>query len=107
MGCGDHFICTCECHEDPELLHAVPCCVTCPQCGTANVLDPEEPPKDFVLCSEWEQHHIWCNSYMRPRKGCKLCERLFAEYPYESTGDGMKDGEELAKKHFPDAQIRK
>lgn len=35
---------------------------------------------------------------MRPREGCKLCERLYREYPM----DGMTP-DELQEKHFPEA----
>lgn len=56
--------------------------------------------------AEIEAHHIWCNYYMRPREGCKLCERLFARYPYEKTDDKLKDGKDLMAKHFSENIVR-
>lgn len=44
---------------------------------------------------EEKYHHIWCNYWMRPRKGCKSCERLYRLYP---MGDF-----DMAEKYFPDA----
>lgn len=44
-----------------------------------------------------DEHHIWCNWWGRPRAGCKLCERLFKEYP---VYPGDKPGD-LMKRHFP------
>ena len=48
------------------------------------------------------EHHIWCNYFMYPRKGCKMCARLFEEYPYKQTQDPKEAAEKLLKKHFPD-----
>ena len=45
---------------------------------------------------EKTEHHIWCNYFMRPREGCKLCERLYKEYP-----TGKMTPNELLKRHFP------
>ena len=28
-----------------------------------------------------KEHHIWCNYFMRPREGCKMCKGLFEKYP--------------------------
>lgn len=49
---------------------------------------------------EEQGHHIWCNYFMRPVKGCKMCEGLRARYP----DDGLTPNE-LAKKHFPEAKF--
>ena len=27
------------------------------------------------------KHHPWCNWFMRPRKNCSMCERLYKAYP--------------------------
>ncbi len=27
-----NVVCKCECHTDPEIRHAVPCCFVCPKC---------------------------------------------------------------------------
>ena len=42
------------------------------------------------------EHHIWCNFFMRDPKTCKMCDRLYEEYPM----DGLTP-DELLKKHFP------
>ena len=42
-----------------------------------------------------EEHHIWCNDFMHPRKDCKMCESLYHEYPLEGLNE-----EELMAKHF-------
>ena len=46
------------------------------------------------------EHHIWCNYWMKDRKTCKMCERLFKEYPMDKTPD------EMLKKYFPDVKKR-
>lgn len=43
-----------------------------------------------------QEHHIWCNNFMKPRAGCKTCAELFRKYPYEGLSP-----DELLKKHFP------
>lgn len=35
-----------------------------------------------------KEHHIWCNYYMRSRKDCKMCKRLYEKYP---TKENMMD----------------
>lgn len=48
-------------------------------------------------------HHVFCNFFHRPRKGCKMCKRFFDAYkpkPGETS-------EELALRYFPDLEIRK
>lgn len=47
------------------------------------------------------RHHIWCNYFMRPAEGCKMCEGLRAKYPEDCSSD------ELIAKHFPEAISRK
>ena len=47
--------------------------------------------------SEATSHHPWCNFFFGPRAGCKLCARLFEEYPLEE-GDSDSD---LVWRHFP------
>ncbi len=41
-------------------------------------------------------HHIWCNYFMRPEKGCKMCEGLRKEYPEDVSSS------EMMKKYFPE-----
>jgi len=43
------------------------------------------------------KHHPWCNYFNTPTKGCKLCARLFKEYPVLEN----MTSDELAKKYFP------
>ena len=50
---------------------------------------------------EIEEHHIWCNFFMRPREGCKMCDDLYKNYP----SNGLAPGE-LVKKHFPQVVAR-
>ena len=47
------------------------------------------------------EHHFWCNFFGMPVEGCKQCERLYREYPYE-PGEEMG----LYKEHFPNAVVR-
>ncbi len=47
-------------------------------------------------------HHPWCNFFMRPREGCKMCEGLFKDYPIK-PGESTDD---LLKKHFPNVVKR-
>lgn len=47
------------------------------------------------------EHHVWCNFFMRPIEGCKMCERLWKEYPYNTNSDIS----ELMAKNFPDAKV--
>ena len=49
-----------------------------------------------------KEHHIWCNYFMKPAKGCKFCKRLHKEYPMDDLTP-----DELQEKHFPDAIRRK
>ena len=42
------------------------------------------------------QHHIWCNYYMKPREGCRMCEDFFKRFP-------MTETEDMVSEHFPDA----
>ena len=42
-----------------------------------------------------KEHHIWCNYYTRPRKDCKMCERLFKLY--------QENSEAMMIKYFPEA----
>jgi hypothetical protein len=37
-----------------------------------------------------ERHHIWCNNYMNPYDGCKMCKRLEKEYPM-----GNRDADQM------------
>jgi hypothetical protein len=48
------------------------------------------------------EHHPWCNYFYGPREGCKMCDRLFAQYPVEG-----KTPSELLAEHFPDAIVVK
>lgn len=43
------------------------------------------------------KHHIWCNFFGRPVKGCDQCKGLWKLYPYETH----EDANGLIKKHFP------
>lgn len=42
------------------------------------------------------RHHIWCNDFMYPAKGCEMCKKLREKYP----DDGLSPSE-LLEKHFP------
>jgi hypothetical protein len=46
------------------------------------------------------KHHLWCNWFMRKAEGCEMCDKLFAEYPYETE----EEAAELYSKHFPEAE---
>ena len=46
--------------------------------------------------SQEDEHHIWCNFFVNPRKGCKQCEDLYKRYPMDE-----KTPNDLLKKHFP------
>ncbi len=51
--------------------------------------------------SNAERHHPWCNFFPLPREGCKMCGRLFRDYP-------LREGESVAEmigREFPDAKI--
>lgn len=49
-----------------------------------------------------KEHHPWCNFFTGPVETCKMCKRLYEEYP---LGDGTTA--ELIKKHFPDVKEKK
>ena len=52
--------------------------------------------------NSWEEHHPWCNYFYRPNpQKCKMCERLYKEYPI----NGMTL-DEMMGKYFPDVIIR-
>ena len=57
--------------------------------------------------TESNEHHVWCNHFMRPQKGCKMCEGLFKDYPYDTSDNPEKIGKDLMKKHFPNVIIRR
>ena len=44
-----------------------------------------------------EKHHPWCNRFLMPREGCKMCEEAYQKYPV----NGLTSNELMAK-HFPD-----
>jgi len=44
------------------------------------------------------KHHIWCSFFMKPRKNCKMCKRLFKEYP--------ENNDEMIKKYFPNVKVK-
>lgn len=52
---------------------------------------------------EEKEHHIWCNDFHKPRKGCQMCERLYREYSYKKD----ENPEEMMKRYFPNNIIRK
>jgi hypothetical protein len=45
------------------------------------------------------EHHLWCNLVMGPPEKCRMCEGLWARYPYSTNEEA--DG--LAAKYFPNA----
>jgi len=47
-----------------------------------------------------QEHHIWCNFFMRPREECPSCKRLDELYPM----DGITP-DELLVKHFPKVAV--
>lgn len=47
-----------------------------------------------------KEHHAWCNFFMQPRAGCKMCERLYRDYPMDVPI------EEMVRKYFPEAVSR-
>lgn len=47
-------------------------------------------------------HHPWCSYFTRPRAGCRLCERLWVQYPL-TPGQTV---DALLKTHFPDTVKR-
>ena len=51
--------------------------------------------------SKENTHHPWCNFFGKPREGCKLCEKLYREYPVVGESYG-----EMMAKYFPDVIIR-
>ena len=53
------------------------------------------------LYMEGNEHHIWCNFFMRPREGCKLCESLYVSCPIEGLTP-----DEMFEKYYPDVTIR-
>lgn len=30
---GDLYVCDCKCHENPNIMHCMPCCYECEFCG--------------------------------------------------------------------------
>jgi hypothetical protein len=56
---------------------------------------------DFVLGSEVALHHPFCNFFVRPREGCRQCERLFQTCPIKP---GQSPAELIAER-WPDAKI--
>jgi hypothetical protein len=58
------------------------------------ILDPNGRP--IYNEQETTRHHPWCNYYMRPRQGCKMCERFYLKYPVM---------ENMTETYFPKAQI--
>jgi hypothetical protein len=47
------------------------------------------------------EHHIWCNFTNKDPNNCKLCDRLFKEYPMED-----KSPEKMIETYFPDVITR-
>jgi hypothetical protein len=52
--------------------------------------------------TSYKDHHIWCNKWHNPRKGCEMCEKLYRDYPVKKG----ESGDELMKKHFPNNIVR-
>lgn len=45
------------------------------------------------------EHHVWCNFFMRPVRGCRMCRELWKKFPYDNDEWAS---EHLQGKHFPD-----
>jgi hypothetical protein len=56
-----------------------------------NVLDNNSATQNID-----EEHHPWCNYWLLPRRGCKMCEGLYKNYPL--NGRTM---DEMMKEYFP------
>ena len=50
-------------------------------------------------------HHPLCNFWGAPRKGCKMCERFYRDYPVYDTE--VEEPPDLVKKYFPGVAVRK
>jgi len=73
----------------------------CPDCGGLcryDVIHKCDSNKDKNHDKE-VLHHPWCNYFMRPRKDCKLCEKLYKKCPVENE-DSFED---LHQRYFPEA----
>lgn len=43
-----------------------------------------------------KEHHLWCNYFMGDPNKCKMCDRLYKEYPMNNLTP-----DELLKTYFP------
>ena len=64
----------------------------------ASEVSKEEPEAEPEEEKEPEEHHIWCNHFMRALP-CESCQRLNENYPMA----GLTPDEALAK-YFPDVK---
>ena len=55
---------------------------------------------------EENEHHPWCNYFMRPRKGCGMCYGLYKQYPTTGKLGEELRGEDLLATYFPDVVTR-
>lgn len=48
-----------------------------------------------------KKHHIWCNYFSIDPSKCKMCKRLYKEYPIDNMTPT-----DMIKKYFPKVIIR-
>jgi len=48
-------------------------------------------------------HHPWCNFFTRPQTDCKMCERLYRDFPPQ-PGDTH---DTLLRRYFPSSSVRR
>jgi hypothetical protein len=54
---------------------------------------------------EWKKHHPWCNNFLKPREGCKMCEDFYIRFPIEENAS-RDVVSKLAEEYFPDVVFK-